>query len=267
MKVAERRAAASLQPSEWSQYAADDSAQVRQIIAARTDAPAETLMSLTADSKIQVRRALVANRSCPVEALRRLTSDGDFHVRWEATQHPNATAEVRALAARHGDSDVRQALAQLGDLEPAIAASLVDDGDWHVREQLALATRDGEILERLMRDDDPRVRGRVAWNPIATEDQRRELAHDARAEARALVAACPDTPSDVLIELTGDKSPDVRFWLTVHGHNRQLMKILRKDPERTVADTARDSKRSPLRQRPFGRSLRGQLVRCRGTRS
>lgn len=140
-------------------------------------------------------------------------------------------------------------MAQLGDLEPAIAAALVDDGDWHVREQLALATRDGGILERLMRDDDPRVRGQVAWNPIATENQRREPARDARAEARALVAACPETPNDVMFELAEDKSPNVRFWLTVHGHNRQLMKILMKDPERTVADTARNSKRSPLRRR------------------
>ncbi|MFI5430157.1 hypothetical protein [Aeromicrobium sp. UC242_57] len=151
------------------------------------------------------------------------------------------------MVASSGTTSARRALAQLAHADLEMSATLADDHDWHVREELAWATTHPEILERLLGDVHPQVRGMVARNPKITSSQRRALAKDPQAVTRAIVATCENCPDDILFELAQDKSANVRFCLTLHGKNRPLMELLMNDSDSTVADTARSSlSRPPL---------------------
>ncbi|MFC7500636.1 hypothetical protein, partial [Nocardioides sp. GCM10030258] len=152
-----------------------------------------------------------------------------------------------AWVAISGHVHARRALAQLEDLDATPSARLTEDDDWHVREELAWATPHAVIVAQLLRDAHPRVRGSLALNPLTTDNQRRTLAQDPNAETRAILASSDRNPDDVYFELARDKSTNVRFWLTVHGTNRPLMKLLMKDPSDMVANTARNSLRRPPR--------------------
>lgn len=250
MKVNERRDRAAqgvLSLAEWTELAADTSSQVRKAVAGREDASPDALITLAADGIKSVREVVVENPTCPGDALALLVCDPDPYISREAVHHRNTTTQTRASVAISGHARARRALAQLEDLHAGPSARLAVDNDWHVREELAWATPHAEIVAQLLRDAHPRVRGSLAHNPLTTDDQRRTLAQDPSAETRAILASAEGNPDDVLFGLARDKSTNVRFWLTVHGTNRPLMKLLMKDPSDMVADTARNSLRRPPR--------------------
>lgn len=250
MKVSERRDRAEqgeLSSAEWTALAVDASSQVRKAVASRADALPAALIVLASDTVKAVREVLVENPNCPGEALTLLVDDPDPYICREAVQHPNMTEPTRRAVAVSGGVRARRALAQMEDLDAEASLYLLEDEDWHVREELARATQHRDVVARLLRDPHPRVRGSVASNPLATAEQRRILAKDASAEARAVLAGSNDNPDDVLFALARDKSENVRFWLTVHGTNRPLMELLMQDSSKMVADTAASSLRRPPR--------------------
>lgn len=93
------------------------------------------------------------------------------------------------------------------------------------------------IREELIVDPDPSVRAAAAQE--ATREQLRRLAADPRAEVRKAVAANPNTPAEVLLQMTKDASKDVRFWLTTQSKHPGVLRELRDDPDDFVADTAK----------------------------
>ena len=84
-----------------------------------------------------------------------------------------------------------------------------------------------EVREQLLRDLDPRVRAAAVQH--ASPGQLRDLAGDPRAEVRVAVATNEDTPADVLLALTADRSANVRWWLISGARaqrNKEVLRIL-----------------------------------------
>ncbi|GAB2646578.1 hypothetical protein [Kribbella swartbergensis] len=128
------------------------------------------------------------------------------------------------------------------ELSPELIEALLADSDWQVREQLAVNTPSVNVLQRLMNDADARVRGEVALNDLATEEQLRILANDASAVTRAKVAAREVLPEDVQLRLAADRSQNVRWWLCVtHDRDIALMRTMSADPSELVADHAKSA--------------------------
>jgi hypothetical protein len=215
---------------------------VRRVVAARTDAPDWVLECLAGDRDRQTRQAVVDNPACPPDVLLVCLGDVEWRIRWDAVQHRNADGAVRRAAIRSPDKDIRSVLAQLRDLEPELIEALLADSEWQVREQLAMSTRSVNVLQALMKDADPRVRGEVALNDLATKEQLRRLADDASAVTRDKVAARQVLPEDVQSRLAADRSQNVRWWLCVaHDRNIALMTTMSADPDELVASHAKSA--------------------------
>lgn len=242
VKVADRArqaGTASLSARDWKQFVADPSPSVRRALAARRDVPSWVLERLAGDGDRQTRQAVVGNPGCPPELLLACLGDADRQIRWDAVQHPNADRAVRQAAVRSPDRETRWAAAQLRDLEPDLIQAVIADPDWQVREQLATSTHSASVLEAAMQDPDARVRGEVALNELATENQLRRLAGDSNAAARAKVAARDLLPDDVQRRLAEDRSGTVRWWLCVsHDRDVALMRRMVADPDELVASHA-----------------------------
>jgi hypothetical protein len=215
---------------------------VRRLVAARTDAPDWVLERLASDRDRQTRQAVVDNPACPADVLLVCLRDVEWRIRWEAVQHRHADGAVRRAAIRSPHKDTRWALAQLPDLVPEQIEALLTDSEWQVREQLAMSTRGVNVLQTLMKDADARVRGEVALNDLATQEQLRRLAGDASAVTRAKVAARQVLPEDVQSRLAADRSQNVRWWLCItHDTNVALMRTMSADPSELVAGHAKST--------------------------
>lgn len=247
MKVRDRVAlaqSAAAEPEEIAGLASDSSAQVRRAVAARRDLHRDLLMLLAQDSDRQVRRAIAEHPNADDALLIALTDDPDFHVHWYAAQNRSGSAEFRMRATRANHRDVRWALAQLRPLEFEVAMELAQDSARQVREQLALATTHAQVLEVLIHDPDPRVRGTVAFNAGAAEHHFAALLHDRQAAARIGLASSPYAPLPMLMELLDDRSFEVRFALTKQMMHPDLLRALLDDPDELVSETAANSLRN-----------------------
>ena len=113
--------------------------------------------------------------------------------------------------------------------------------DWKQKRDLGWdASTPPDVRAGLLGDPEPRVRAAAAQH--ASAEQLRALAGDPRAEVRLAVGANANTPSDVLMALTQDRSANVRWWVVAGSQaqrNREVLRRLRLDEDRTVADTAR----------------------------
>jgi hypothetical protein len=243
VKVSERvdqAGVVALSEDQWERFVVDASPRVRRVVAGRTDAPEWVLERLAGDRDRQVRQAVVDNPACPSDVLLVCLRDVEWWIRWDAVQHRNADENVRRAAVRSPYKDVRLALAQLRDLAPDLVEALVTDSEWQVREQLATNTPSANVLQILMKDADARVRGEVALNDAATEEQLRTLADDRSAVPRAMVAARQVLPQEVIFRLATDRSENVRWWLCVtHDSDVALMKAMSTDSSELVADHAK----------------------------
>lgn len=116
-----------------------------------------------------------------------------------------------------------------------------EEADWERRRQLGWDESIApEVREELLRDPDPRVRAAAAQH--AAPGQLRVLASDRRAEVRSAVAANVNTPGDVLLALTADRSANVRWWVVAGAQAQRNKDVLRRlcgDSDGVVASTAR----------------------------
>ena len=114
-------------------------------------------------------------------------------------------------------------------------------GDWEQKRQLGWdESTPPDVRGDLLRDPDPRVRAAAAQH--ASAEQLRALATDPRAEVRLAVGANANTPSDVLMTLTQDRSANVRWWVVAGAQaqrNREVLRRLSLDNDGIVADAAR----------------------------
>jgi hypothetical protein len=116
-----------------------------------------------------------------------------------------------------------------------------EEPDWERRRQRASdPATSPEEHDRFLRDPDHRVRAAAAEH--ATPEELRLLARDPRAEVRSVVAADKSTPPDVLAALVGDRSANVRWWLSAGAKsqgNREVLRRLSADKDHLVASTAK----------------------------
>jgi hypothetical protein len=114
------------------------------------------------------------------------------------------------------------------------------DAEWERRRRLAWEESTApEVLEELLRDPDPRVWAAAAQH--ASPAQLRVLASDPRAEVRLAVAANQNTPANVLLALTTDRSANVRWWVVAGAQaqrNKEILRRLRSDSDPVLAGTA-----------------------------
>ncbi|MEV4275923.1 hypothetical protein [Actinoplanes xinjiangensis] len=183
------------------------SAYVRWPLAARPDLPAEAAVRLADDPIPGVRADLAENPAVPEDVLRRLAADESREVRRRVTRNPNVPLDL--LSRTTG-----------GDLLPRIAAAtpeevrqLAGSPDPQLR-MLAAERRDlpPEIRDRLAADPDAKVAKAVAPHPGITEDLLRTMVSRHGVQVLARVAANPEAPPALLLDLARHVPPAQRVF-------------------------------------------------------
>jgi len=248
-KLVRMRVAAASHPRATAELlstlARDPSRNVRRVVAARPGTPPVALQALAADPDRGTREAVAANTATPSDVLISLLSDSDFAVRWCVVMNPAADLRVRRAMCASPDEDVRFVLAQLLGLPAEIIELLARDPAKQVRESLAESTDDPAVLQALLNDSEPGVRGCAAGNKGTTAAQRRQLVRDPVARVRAAVVHGVaihgwDIPEEDLLLLARDRSALVRFWVAaLPGSTRPVYRILAEDPAEEIATAAR----------------------------
>ncbi len=147
-----------------------------------------------------LRLALLKQENLPREVLETFIFDEDEAVRRAARLHPRTPAETAKLLDRLE--------AQLPVEAPF---ETLAQGHYWLRQLVAQHPQTPpHLLERLLTDDDWRVRGAAARNPALPAHWLEQLAQDGDREVRQWVAANPRTPSAVLERLAGDEYEEVR---------------------------------------------------------
>ena len=177
----------------------------------------------------------------------------DFDI--EESQAFNAREDVRALMARKTSSPelmelylydpssyVRGMLAENKALPVEYFTILSTDTDWWVRKQVASNPRTPpQILDALSNDVYEDVRDMVAMNSSAFGSTLAKF-RDGPALHRTSIAGNPSTPQDVLVKLTQDKVPNIR-WEAAENINTPLSAVipLLNDPDREVRKSAQQA--------------------------
>lgn len=150
-----------------------------------------------------------------------LLEDRDERVRWIAAHRLGDREHLQEAVARGGDTQMRIALASTfawvddRSLPEATQRILAADESREAREWVAQTTNLLSVFEVLMRDEDPRVRGRCAANPRITREQIERLISDSAWQTRSLAVQLglryPD--DEQLIRLATDRSSSVRWFV------------------------------------------------------
>ena len=155
------------------QLTRDNEDYVRTTAASNPNTPSAALIRLSKSLQPSLREAVASNPSTPLIALQCLAYDLDVNVRIAIGS--NGSTPIGALEeiiATHEDASAHWAKRGLvyrqlqgGDMSDAELASQLDDGDWATRIELSTNTKTpADILDRLSKDRDPRIRYGVAQN-------------------------------------------------------------------------------------------------------
>lgn len=207
--------------------------------------------------------ALVALRSpgFPAPLLSVLRTSPNWRVRQSVAGHPNTSdADLRALAV-DADNDVRAAVAANLSVAPDTFASFVTETDEKVRR--ALVGRPdisvGLLSVHLLGEDG--IRQEALEHPNLPDDRRGELEalrHGAPVDvsvlrrfvntsARRLVAAHPSATADLLHEIAGDASWNIREVVARHPCcDVDDLRVLADDHDRDVRAAVGANPRAPL---------------------
>lgn len=198
-----RRAA---DPESSAEHLADLAAHpllfVRELVAAREDAPLPMLEALLQDPYENVRREAAANPALSPERLARLVRE-DPSVRWAVFQNPALTNELRLLLAREDEPFDLRAVAVGSLTDPAVLWTFADDPEPLVREAVAFHRAAPDTV-RAARDGDTDV------------DELAVLAVHPALVVRELVAAHPRLTPDLLGLMANDPHPAVRLRVAEH---------------------------------------------------
>lgn len=191
----------------------DASAKVRRGIAARVSLVPDVLERLLNDESQEVRESALANPGAR-EVFHRRGESFDVAVAKSYKLHalmPTARATLREMAA-NSRAEVRLLVAFDPDADADILSFLGGERrSTLVRRAVAANPHSpANLLASLAEDSDEQVRQAVAFNGATPADVLLDLA--ARSvDLALLVALNPDTPDEVLDELTNDAEPLVRF--------------------------------------------------------
>lgn len=199
-----------------------------------------TRMSELAEHRDRAVRAAVArNPSAPNELLERLVADKNFFVRFAVARNPSPVAWQVAMRAPY--TDVRVILAQRQDLDEQTLERLVAAPEAAVRISVAESTERSDVLHRLARDPEKRVRAAAATRPeLLSDDDLELLAADKTAQVRAVVVQSGRLSDQTVTRLAADRSAYVRYFtLEAHPERVDLAERLQEDKESDIAGLAR----------------------------
>ena len=216
-------------------YGIDMTGRILEAVACHRNTCEEDLKKLSSKNDYRIRQAVAANSSIPEWLFHHLASDDDFRVRAGAASNVSAPLDfLQTLAADKGKW-VRCGVAcnSKVDVGSEIIAMLACDNDFDVveklgtcrkddidlifsvdnkphRKYLAKFSKDGQLLERLIRMDDGCYQEDVACNAHAPSDLLKCLARSEEDNIRAAVAKNSSVPSQVVDQLSRDISVLVR---------------------------------------------------------
>ena len=207
---------------------------------ARRSQDPERLQELATHKSSLVRCRVSTNPNTTDAMIEQLLADIDGNVRmWAAS----ALAERPALYAYAAESPHRWVRASLAtvfsrhddrSLPYPIQRALADDEFYETRKGVASTTNFADIFDRLLADDDPRVRGWCAANPRIALNQMEQLVGDKSSTVRRLTAALGlRYPSDEqLVRLARDRSKEVRWAVLFRPDRpREAVEIIAMDSD------------------------------------
>jgi hypothetical protein len=209
----------------------DDLPRVRFIIAQNPRLTEKDIRRLFAENKssylhLTTKRGLAKNPNTPIDILIELSKDKKEYIRIYALQHPKMKQRGRA--------------AQNPKLSETEMRRLYREGGFWVMTGLAINPKvPMDILMTLSEDGNPLVRRQVASNPSLPEkDMRRLFSEKDRISGKLSafqmrfhngtktgLVKNPNTPLDILIELSKDKERYMRNFALQHPKMKQYLKI------------------------------------------
>ncbi|BCY05126.1 DUF2336 domain-containing protein [Actinoplanes sp. L3-i22] len=261
--------------SSLVRLAEEPSMILRWTLAARPDLPAEVAARLADDPIPGVRQYLAANPGLPVELIRRMADDAVNEVRWQLAHNPSlpldlldpltartrigptplprieaATAEEIRRLAVSANPTVRMLLAARRDLPPDVRDALAGDPDAKV--VAAVAGHPGlasELLARMVAAHGVRVKNNVAANPDAPGDLLLELARTEPRVPKALreIARHPNAGAEALeicLAAVGERARPIAAAHPALAPER--VAELLADPDPQVAESAAGNPSLPV---------------------
>jgi hypothetical protein len=208
-------------PEVLTQLSKDKDEEVRWAVAGISKTPPEVLTQLSKDNDPNIRLNVAHNLNTPPEVLTQLSKDRDSDIRYHVARNHKTPPEALTQLSKDKDEDVRRAVAQNHNTPPEVKKQLERDASeihnieadsLQDKEHLAYTSRSPEILKRLSRDRDFRVRYNVAENIHGTPSEiLMYLSKDRDEEVRAKVAENTKTPPEALTQLSKDRDPNVRL--------------------------------------------------------
>ncbi|WP_405496863.1 hypothetical protein [Streptomyces sp. NBC_00096] len=205
-------------PAAAASLAGHPSVIVRWAVAERTDLPQDLYARLAADPDPAVRKETAGNPALGEPLLRALASDGAPDVRRLLTRHPGIPLDALAELAFSVRLDPER-LPRLATATPEELAGLAASPHAALR---ALAARGrflpAEVRDALAEDRDASVVRCVASHPGLSEEQLRAMVVRHGVRVLAQVAANPDAPAGLLVELARHDPPVRRALREIAVH-------------------------------------------------
>ncbi|NEP79477.1 MAG: hypothetical protein F6K39_15655 [Okeania sp. SIO3B3] len=154
-------------PPTVLEFLANNSANIRQIVAANPNTPSKTLESLaTTESDIEILKALIRNPNLTARGWQKLAADENTSLREAIASSSNTPINILEALALDTDRDVRRKVAANPNTPTTSLEILSQDSITEVR--IAVAGNQNTnviVLEQLGQDEKVEVRRAVAKNP------------------------------------------------------------------------------------------------------
>jgi hypothetical protein len=194
---------------------------------------------LASHKSARVRHAVASNRAAENRTLRRLLDDQVPEVRMEAAITGRSRRELHSALVRHDDRSVRALFVWVLESDPHCIAYadqqlLAGDSFRDVRSALAGHTPYAGVFDRLLHDDDARVRGWCASNPRISLEQMERLVTDRAWNTRSLsvVTGLRYPTDEQLVRLARDRSAEVRWAVLIRvDAPREALEIIAQDSD------------------------------------
>ncbi|MEU9300931.1 hypothetical protein [Streptomyces sp. NPDC048269] len=229
--VAETRARAARNPATPAAAAACLAAHpqmsVRWDLAERSDLPQEVYARLAEDPEPRVRATAAGNPAIGVDLVRSLAASDEKEVRRALAHHPGLPLDVLAHLA-HTTRPGPAVLPRIAAATPGELAGLAASPHAVVRKLVARRhDLPAELRDALAADPDASVVASVAPHPGLSEEQLRSMVAAHGDRVAAPVAANPDAPSALLVELARQEPPVPRALRAVAAHPHATAEALR----------------------------------------
>jgi hypothetical protein len=148
-------------PLTLHKLSGDKDNSVRRYAAGNPNVSQKTLNKLSKDENYYVRGGVAKNKKTRPEILDRLSKDGHPDVRSAVAQNPNTPEKILHKLSKDSDMWVKKDLVSNENAPVSVLKNLCNDPDANL--ELALFTKNEEILEELSKNEDKQIKD------IATE--------------------------------------------------------------------------------------------------